>query len=70
MSLLASESEPTLIRIFAIYIFYFYINWGEPERAPPSRLNACAVYIIIYIFGASLCVSHLVDSTLALFIYI
>ena len=19
--------------------------WGEPERAPPSRLNGCAVYI-------------------------
>ena len=20
-------------------------SWGEPERAPPSRLNGCAVYI-------------------------
>jgi len=24
------------------------VNWGEPEWAPPSRLNGCAVYIYIW----------------------
>ena len=23
------------------------LNWGEPERAPPSQFNGCAVYIFI-----------------------
>ena len=48
---------------FAVYInFYSVLNpflhimplyrciysWGKPQRAPPSRLNGCAVYIYIY----------------------
>ena len=26
-------------------------NWGEPERAPPSQFNGCAVYLFIYIIS-------------------
>ena len=34
------------------------VNWGEPGRAPPSRLNGCAVYTAYCVHLAKLEYSH------------
>ena len=43
--------EPNAVAFYLWFnVLVNIINWGEPERDPPSRFNACAVYIFIYIY--------------------